>query len=70
MQLHWSISVLGFVVMVASAIIAFGAWRPRPGEADTGRHHQPSRTDPEQATSSAFIDRLEERFRRRDDDQG
>ena len=71
-QQPW-ISVVGFLVMLACAVLAVTGWRraAKPGEhppASQGRrfggrrHHQPRR--------GKVMDRIEERWQRRRDEQG
>ncbi|MFV0428891.1 MAG: DUF3040 domain-containing protein [Arachnia sp.] len=66
-QLHPAISVLGFLVMLVSAIVGINSWQS-VGEDDSGQRTNPSpRTTPPSSTSSDFMERLEERWRRRQD---
>jgi hypothetical protein len=72
MSTHWLFSVLGFVVMVAAAVIAIYSW-PYVGTAtDPGRSSdrpkapQPSGPD----DSQGFMDKMEERWKRRRDETG
>jgi membrane protein implicated in regulation of membrane protease activity len=71
-QQPW-ISVVGFLVMLACAVLGVTAWRraarpgeqppqPVPGRRLTGRRHQPRR--------GKVMDRIEERWQRRRDEQG
>ena len=74
------LSVLGFVVMVACAVIALQSWRPvssddeqppvrpRPGEPDTPRNTSRTPHDRDSDLGSGFMDRMEERWRRRRDE--
>lgn len=80
-MLTWpGISVLGFVVMVACALIALQAWQPVTGDdaprpatraprPDQGAHQGRSDVDDSQF-GAGFMDRMEERWRRRRDDEG
>lgn len=63
--MEWGIviSIGGFVVMLVSTIMALAAWQQVSDEAG---HGQPSRTPSHDATD--FMDRLEERWRRRQDE--
>lgn len=66
-QVHWTVSVLGFLVMLASALVGISSWR-RVG--DDGARPAKRVTDPPKPSSSPesstdFMDRLEERWRRR-----
>lgn len=66
-QVHWTVSVLGFVVMLASALVGISSWR-RVGD-DGGQPARPaagpSKPAPSAESSTDFMDRLEERWRRR-----
>jgi len=66
-QVHWTVSVLGFLVMLTSALVGIGSWR-RVGD-DGGQPARPSagpsKPTPSQEPTSDFMDRLEERWRRR-----
>lgn len=57
MQFGWPISVLGFVVMLASTVVALGSWR----KADNGQ------AEPE--PSEAFTDRFDDLWGRGHDDR-
>lgn len=67
MQTVWIVSVLGFVAMLASAIIALSAWRHvDPKEAaKNAKGSRPTTPD-----SAAFMDKMEDRWRRRQNDGG
>ena len=65
-------SVLGFVIMVASAVVAIYAWQhvgtsadPRGGGRDRTKTAQGSRPG-----DQGFMDKMEERWRRRRDESG
>lgn len=61
-QMTW-VGVLGFVVMVASAYFFVRAWRRGiGGSEDLGRPASPS------PRSSSFVERMEERWQRRQDE--
>jgi hypothetical protein len=66
------LSVIGFVVMVAAAVIAIYSWPHVGTGADPGRPSdrakapQPSGPD----DSQGFMDKMEERWRRRRDETG
>jgi len=74
------ISVLGFVVMVVCAVIALQSWQPVPAEDDpTGdddaphhddddAHHRPTGVGDDSQFGAGFMDRMEERWRRRRDE--
>ncbi len=63
----WPVSVLGFLVMLAGAVFAVSSWRriPGPGEAPMAGP-VPRRG----SARSRFMDRIEQRWRRRRDEQG
>lgn len=67
-QTHWVVSVIGFVVMLGSAIFALGAWKT--GEPAPDHHRRPSISTSASsgAPSTPFMDKLEERWRRRQDE--
>ena len=67
MQWHWLIGVLGFLVMFASA--AWFVLGRRSGDEPHGEPAKPtySTTGPRDS-SSAFMDKLEERWRRRQEE--
>lgn len=66
-QVHTAVSVLGFLLMLGAALVGINSWR-RVGD-DGGQ--QPSRRSPQGAprqpstSSQDFMDKLEERWRRR-----
>ena len=70
------VSVLGFVIMLASALFAVSSWRrmPGPGEitaaggAPPGPPERPRPSKPRQKTR--LMDRVEERWRRRREQDG
>lgn len=57
----WAVGIIGFVVMLASATVGLNALRGRPLLAPAG--HPDSRRSP-----ASFMDRVEERWRRRRQD--
>lgn len=61
MEISPVVSVIGFVIMLASAVLGIGAWQQAPadGEAGSGRGAHPERD---------FMGRMEDRWRRRQDD--
>ena len=74
MQWHWTISVLGFLVMLAAAVHLVGERPGAPAEAGAssgggsrrrGRTGRPSSGRPSAPASGEFMDRLEDRWRRR-----
>lgn len=68
MQVHPVVSILGFVVMLASAIIGISAWQ-RVSVADEPRGPRPTQDHPGGATGHKqdFLDQLDERWRRQQD---
>ncbi|MFY4720517.1 DUF3040 domain-containing protein [Streptomyces sp. LaBMicrA B280] len=64
-QLIW-ISVVGFLVMLGCAVLAVTGWRkaPKPGEQPAGAVRRPARA------KRSMMDRIEERWQRRRDEQG
>jgi len=71
-SVHPVLSVLGFVVMVAAAVVAIYSWQ------HVGTSADPART-PDRATSAqgsrsvdgqGFMDKMEERWRKRRDESG
>jgi len=71
-SVHPVLSVLGFVVMVTSAVVAIYSWQHVGSSADTGR--APDRATSAQGSRSAegqgFMDKMEERWRKRRDESG
>lgn len=63
-QLHWSVSIIGFAVMVAATIVGINSWQ-RVG--DEGEPADKDEDKPKAPTSSnkEFMDKLEERWRKR-----
>ena len=64
MRLHWLVSVLGFVVMLAATIAAVTAYR----RAEQPPTRRPAATATSQSFDSSFMDKMEERWRRRQDE--
>ena len=62
------LSVVGFLVMLGCAVLAVTGWRkaPKPGEQPSGG--QQARRQPRQKRS--LMDRIEQRWQRRRDEQG
>lgn len=56
MSIHWTISVLGFILMVGSTIVALTSWSQAAGPR-TPRAHD----------AQDFLQRLEDQWRRKDD---
>ena len=72
MSTTWFLSVLGFVVMVAAAVTAIYSWPhvgsgPDPGR-NADRPKAPQTSGPDD--SQGFMDKMEERWRRRRDETG
>ena len=70
------ISVVGFLVMLGSAIFAVSSWRRAPAAADSTGAPAPTggrrsgRAKAPKPPKATFMDRLEERWRRRREDGG
>ncbi|MFG2355878.1 DUF3040 domain-containing protein [Streptomyces sp. NPDC048521] len=64
-QLIW-VSVVGFLVMLGCAVLAVTGWRkaPKPGEQPVGVARRPVRP------KRSMMDRIEQRWQRRRDEQG
>lgn len=61
MTVHWVISVVGFVVMLAATVIAISAWeRVSPDEGGS-----PAARPPKPASGPDVMNKLEDRWRRR-----
>lgn len=69
-SVHPAVSVVGFLIMLASVLLGVRSWQhigdegaqpSRPGP-------QPPKNDPPAGSGSDFMDRLEERWRRRQQD--
>ena len=69
---HWIFSVIGFCVMVAAAVTGIYAWRHiGGGNADPGDNVRPSARQPSgSGDAHGFMDKMEERWRRRRDESG
>lgn len=63
MELHPLVSVLGFVIMLAAAVSGVTSWQG-PGSAESAQ----GAGKPGSGSESDFMGRLEERWRRGDDD--
>lgn len=63
MQVNPIISIVGFVIMLIATVIAVTSWR-HVGEASAAR---PASGSP-QGEKAAFMDKMEERWRRRQDE--
>ncbi|MCW2811577.1 MAG: hypothetical protein JWP61_2035 [Friedmanniella sp.] len=66
------LSVLGFVVMVAAAVTAIYAWQHVGTGADprAGRDHARTPSGSPAPDNQGFMDKMEERWRRRRDESG
>ncbi|OYO24654.1 hypothetical protein CGZ93_02845 [Enemella dayhoffiae] len=62
MRSHWLVSVLGFVIMLTATVTAVTAYRRKEAPA------RPAGSDKQQTFDSTFMDKMEERWRRRQDD--
>jgi hypothetical protein len=62
MQTHPAISIVGFVIMLVSTIVAVRSWRHA---ADAGEPAQQSKPSSPKQPNKQFMDRLEDRWRRR-----
>lgn len=69
---HLIFSVLGFVVMVAAAVTAIYSWQHVGTSADLGRSHDRAKTaqGSRAADNQGFMDKMEERWRKRRDESG
>ncbi len=65
MQVGAAVSVIGFIVMLAATIIALTSWQHVGDEGASSRPLSRPRTP---SGDSAFMDRMEERWRRRQDE--
>lgn len=66
MQTVWVISVIGFILMLGSAILALNAWGGTGGSRNVPRAKPPS--PGRQAPSDPFMTKMEDRWRRRQDE--
>lgn len=66
MQVHPALSVVGFLLMLAATVIAITSWRHVSGGEVT--LNSPSRPSPGGGSDRAFMDKMEERWRRRQDE--
>lgn len=69
-QIHWAVSVLGFVLMLASSVVGIGSWQrvsedgaPVDHGNDGGGSTGPER--PDTSNPNDFMEKLEERWRKR-----
>ncbi|WP_026927344.1 DUF3040 domain-containing protein [Granulicoccus phenolivorans] len=59
MQIHWVLSVVGFVIMLVSTVVALTSFR----RADSGSTPRTGKTKAN--ANTGFMDKMEERWRRR-----
>jgi hypothetical protein len=64
------VSVLGFVLMLASAVLAVSSWRRIPGAGETGTASTAAPKVKRKGPRRGVVERFEERWRRRRDEQG
>ena len=62
MNIHPILSIIGFVLMLAGTVVALGAWK-RVDEANEPARSRP--TVPSGGDNQAFMNRMEDRWRRR-----
>ncbi|MFH8615933.1 DUF3040 domain-containing protein [Streptomyces sp. NPDC017979] len=71
---YWWISVVGFLIMLGCAVLAVTGWRqaPKPGEQRTPQDAVGgTRRQPQQSRQrKSMMNRIEERWQRRRDEQG
>ena len=65
-QIHPAVSIAGFVLMLASAIIGVNAWKRVEGEGEP-RVKTPGPQNTPPSNSQDFMEKLEERWRRHQD---
>lgn len=67
-QVHPLVSVLGFLMMLAAAIVGVNSWQRVAGEGDKGGSEaiRPDDSGPKPSNQD-FMEKLEERWRRRQD---
>ncbi|MGA5272711.1 DUF3040 domain-containing protein [Streptomyces cellulosae] len=66
------LSVVGFLVMLGCAVLAVTGWRkaPKPGEQAAGAAGAAPRSGRQGRARRSMMDRIEERWQRRRDEQG
>ncbi|MGA4982540.1 DUF3040 domain-containing protein [Streptomyces cellulosae] len=66
------LSVMGFLVMLGCAVLAVTGWRkaPKPGEQAAGAAGAAPRAGRQGRARRSMMDRIEERWQRRRDEQG
>ena len=72
MATYLVLSVLGFVVMVAAAVVAVYSWQHVGTSAEPGRNPDRAKTSQGSRTADGqgFMDKMEERWRKRRDESG
>jgi len=68
-QVIW-VSVLGFVLMLATAVFAVSSWRRIPGAGDANPAAAAAPKVKRKGSRRGVVERFEERWRRRRDEQG
>lgn len=64
LRVHWVVSVLGFILMVVSTVVAVTAYRKtEPNKSDPAKVRAGQRS----GSGDSFMDKMEERWRRRQD---
>lgn len=66
-QVHPVVSIVGFLLMLASAIIGVNSWQRVAGEDDKGESDARRPGGGPKPSDQAFMEKLEERWRRRQD---
>lgn len=66
LRAHWVVSVLGFIIMVVSTVVAVTAYRRT--EAHEAGHDNVRPGQRTGASDASFMDKMEERWRRRQDE--
>jgi hypothetical protein len=67
-SITWVLSVLGFIVMVAAAVTAIYSWQHVGNSADAGRDRAKTAQGSRSVDGQNFMDKMEERWRRRRDE--
>ncbi|MGJ3507334.1 DUF3040 domain-containing protein [Enemella sp. A6] len=70
LQIHPVVSIIGFLLMLAGAVVAISAWRNVDPTAVTAPDEPRPARSPGGAGEDSFMDRMEERWRRRQDPDG
>lgn len=65
-QLHWSVSIAGFAIMLVGAIIGISSWQRVSDEGvPLSRDSGPKQPKAPASSSQEFMDKLEERWKKR-----